>query len=110
VENFVKADLLEGEFSGKRVPYQGGLLLLEGPDAIALVRRATEEGVPILGVNCLILSDNGTREPSDQIADYSPSVREGHGCWEAAEAHIATRIPGPYVFEVVLGDDPVEAV
>jgi hypothetical protein len=106
----VKADLLEAEFDGRRVRYQGSLLLLEGSDAIALIRRAAEEGVPILGVNCLILSDDGTREPIDQIADYSAAVGQGHGCWEAAEAHVAARLSGVYVFEIVLGDDPVEAV
>ena len=106
----MKAERLEGEFRPRAVPYAGGLLLLRSRDAIELVRRAAGERVPILGVNCLIVSPGRTEEPIDQIADYSPAVGTGHGCWEQAEAHIAARTPGPYVFEVILGDDPVAAV
>ena len=106
----MKAEMLEAEFSGRRVPYHGHLLRLKGSDAIALIERAAEEGVPVLGVNCLILSDDGTREPIDQIADYSAAVREGHGCWEPAEAHVASRMSGDYVFEILLGDDPIQVV
>ena len=105
----MKAERLDAEFRPRRVTYVGGLVLLHAHDAIALVRRAADEGVPILGVNCLIVSPGSAEEPIDQIADFSAAVGAGHGCWEDAEAHIAARALGPYVFEVTLGDDPVEA-
>jgi hypothetical protein len=106
----VKAERLEAEFRSRAISYPGRSLLLEASDAIALVRRAAEEGVPILGVNCLIVSADRTEEPIDQIADYSAAVAQGHGCWEEAEAHIIARRNGPYVFALALGGDPVEAV
>ena len=106
----MKAERLEAEFRPRAVAYSGGMLLLRSADAIDLVRRAADEGVPILRVNCLIVSPGRMEEPVDQIADFSASVAQGHGCWEDAERHIAARTPGPYVFELTLGDDPLEAV
>ena len=47
----MKAARLQTEFAPRGVPNSGGLLLLRAPDAIALVNRAAEEGVPILGVD-----------------------------------------------------------
>ncbi|MGH7649698.1 MAG: hypothetical protein ACREND_16405 [Gemmatimonadaceae bacterium] len=105
----MRADQIEAEFAALRVAYAGGLLLLEAPNAVALIRRAAEERVAVLGVNCLLLTEHETREPIDQIADYSSAVRNGHGCWEDAVRHVANRVAGGYVFEVVLDDAPERA-
>jgi len=43
----VNATDLEREFAVRAVPYSGGLLLLRPDDALALVRRSAQVGVPI---------------------------------------------------------------
>ena len=106
----MKAENIAAEFAPNRVPYPGGLLLLDGPHAVALVERAAEEGVPILGVSCRPLSAERAPDPICEIADFSASVAKGHGCWAEAEKLILSRAVAPCAFEVVLGDDPVEAV
>ena len=43
-------------------------------------------------------------------ADFSAPVREGHGCWQGADAFIRERSKSGLVFELTLGDDPLEIV
>jgi hypothetical protein len=43
-------------------------------------------------------------------ADFSFPVREGHGCWQGADAFIRERSKSGLVFELTLGDDPLEIV
>ena len=38
------------------------------------------------------------------------AVAQGHGCWQDAESIIRSRAAAGLVFELTLGDDPVEAV
>ena len=106
----VKAEQLRGEFAPRGVPHSGGLLLLRAPDAIDLVNRAAEEGVPILGVDGLVVTPASTQSPIEHIADYSSAVALGHGCWQDAESFIRERAESGLLFELTLGDDPVEAV
>ena len=106
----MKAERLEREFADRGVPDRGGLLLLRPEDALALVDRAAEEGVPILGVDGRLLSETSTASPLEHLADFTSRVAEGHGCWQEAEAFIQARRDRGLVFELTLGDDPVEAV
>jgi len=106
----VKAARLEIEFAGRGVPHAGGALLLRPPDALALVDRAAEEGVPVLGVDGVYATTRSTESPIEHSADFSAAVAEGHGCWQDAEAFIRERSDRGLVFELTLGDDPVEAV
>ena len=106
----MKAERLEREFAGRAVPHRGGLLLLRPADALALVSRAAEEGVPVLGVDALSVSDESTASPLDHTADFAAGVADGHGCWEPAEAFIRARSDLGLLFEVTLGGDPIEAV
>ena len=106
----MKAERLQKEFAPRGVPHSGGLLLLRAPDAIALVNRAAEEGVPILGVDGFVITPVSTESPIEHIADYSSAVAQGHGCWEDAESFIRARAATGMVFELTLGDDPVAAV
>jgi len=106
----MKAERLQKEFAPRRVPHSGGLLLLRALDAIALVNRAAEEGVPILGVDGFVVTPASTESPIEHIADYSSAVAQGHGCWQDAESFIRDRAAAGLVFELTLGDDPVEAV
>lgn len=103
----MKADLLKLEFATDAVPDADGRLLLESGDTIALIDRATEEGVPIVAVRGLADRSGGTPQ---ETADFSAAVAEGHGCWQDAEAFIRARRHQGLVFEVTLGDDPIEAV
>ena len=106
----MKAERLRQEFAPRGVPHAGGLLLLRAPDAIALVNRAAEEGVPILGVDGFVVGPASTQSPIEHVADYSSAVAKGHGCWQDAESFIRDRAATGLVFELTLGDDPVEAV
>jgi len=106
----MKADMLEREFAPRAVTFEEGLLLLRPADAIELVNRAADEGVPILGIDGVRASTLGTKAPLEQFADYSAAVKEGHGCWEEAETFIRARGDRELVLEVLLGDDPIEAV
>src|SRR3954468_2955511 len=106
----MKAERLEREFADRAVAERGGLLLLRPEDALALVDRAAEEGVPILGVDGLLVTEASTAAPLEHLADFSSRVAQGHGCWQEAEALIQEHRGRGLVFELTLGDDPVEAV
>jgi hypothetical protein len=106
----MKADLLEQEFAALAVHPDYGALLLEPPVALRLITRASEEGVPILGVDGFDASDVSSDTPDEHTIDFSAEVAGGHGCWSEAEAFIRARDGLGLLFEVVLGDDPVESV
>jgi hypothetical protein len=99
----MKADLLRTEFAFDAVPSADGRLLLDPGDTLALIGRATEEGVPIVALR-------GVAGGEAIAADFAAAVAEGHGCWEDAEAFVRARRRQGLVFEVMLGDDPIEAV
>ncbi len=106
----MKAEQLKIEFASRGVPHPDGLLLLAPADALALVDRAAEEGVPICRVHEFRVTNWPTASPSEHLADFSGAVARGHGCWEDAESFIRGRGGHGLVFELSLGDDPVEAV
>jgi len=107
----VKADRLRREFAPERVPSDGDLLLLEPAVALDLIDRASEEGVPVVRVNGFDRGAARADAPGEQhVADFSQAVAQGHGCWADAEAFVRARGDLALVFEIVLGDDPVEAV
>ena len=117
----MKADLLHTEFASDAVPDVAGRLLLDPGDTLALIGRATEEGVPIVAVRGVADGRAGTRAAADSgtadygaadygAADYGAAVAEGHGCWADAEAFVRAHRNRGLVFEVTLGDDPIEAV
>ena len=107
--DLVKAELLTREFAARSVRPGGGLLL-QPADAIALVDRAAEEGVPIVSVSGMVPDSTPVEPPREHAADYSPRVAEGHGCWQEADQFIRERSQLGLVFELTLGDDPVEVV
>ncbi len=106
----MKAEILEREFRSRSAAPSETLLLLAGADALALIDRAAEEGVPIVGIHGFRVGGGEAEPDRDQIADYSAAVAEGHGCWEDAETFIRARSDTDLVFELTLGDDPVEVV
>lgn len=100
---------LEREFASRAVPHAGRLLLLRYYDAIDLVRRAQPMGVPIIGIDGMLLGDQGTESPIEHLADFSIAVAQGDGSWAAAQAFIEARRSLGMVFEVVLGKQQVPA-
>jgi hypothetical protein len=104
----MKADLLRTEFASDAVGDADGRLLLDPGDTLALIGRATEEGVPIVAVRGV--ADGHAAAPDAEVADYSAAVAEGHGCWADADAFVRARRKRGLVFELTLGDDPIEAV
>jgi hypothetical protein len=109
-EVIMKAERLQDEFTAERVPCGEQLLLLRATDAVVLVDNAAEEGVPIVAVKGVRVSDRGIESPIEHLADYSSAVAEGHGCWAEAEAFIRARAGSDLVFSVRLGGDPLEMV
>jgi hypothetical protein len=95
---------LESEFVSRAVPHSGGLLLLTPDDALALVRRASEERLPILGIDGMFVSEGETLSPLEYIADFSVAVAQGDGSWSAAKAFVLAHQMLGLVFEVVLGE------
>jgi hypothetical protein len=109
-EVIMKAEQLLDEFTTERVPCSEPVLLLRATDAVALVADAADEGVPIVAVEGVRVSDRGIESPIEHLADYSKAVAGGHGCWAEAEAFIRARAGSGLVFVVRLGDDPIELV
>ena len=106
----MKAARLAREFANRAVPHSGNLLLLRPGDALALVSRAAEEGVPIVGIDGVRVSATATESPIEHLADFSAAVAGGHGCWQDAEKFIRERDALGLVFELTLGSDPIEVV
>ena len=104
----MKADLLREEFASDAVPDADGRLLLDPGDTLALISRATEEGVPILAVRG-VADATGTGGTPEAV-DFAAAVAEGHGCWADADAFVRAHRDRGLVFEVALGGDPIEAV
>lgn len=98
------ADKLEREFAARAVLYSGSLLILDPDDALALIRRAQEERIPILGVDGFLLSPHETISPLEHIADYSSAAKAGSGNWKEATAFIRDRRDVGLKFEITLGN------
>jgi hypothetical protein len=109
----MKADLLRREFASSAVPSADGRLLLDPDATLALIDRATEEGVPIVGLRGVAAragTPAGATAAAADTADYALDVAEGHGCWADADAFVRAHLDRGLVFEVALGGDPIEAV
>lgn len=102
----MEAQTLLREFAPRAAPYRDGLLLFRADDALQLVNRAAEAGVPVVRIGG---RHEGSGQLPDDGADFAAAVREGHGCWTEAEAFIRGRQDRGLLFEVTLGDDPLNA-
>lgn len=104
------ADDLEAEFRSRAASDAGGLLLLTADDAVAMVRRAKEESLRILGIDGIFVRPHETVSPIEHIADFSAATRRGDGCWAQAEGFIRGRDSLGLVFEVTVGKHLAPAV
>lgn len=105
----MEAESLHREFADRAVPHGGGLQLLRAADAIQLVNRAAEAGVPVVAVQGFQIGPEGTRPSTADAADYTDAVADGHGCWTEAEAFIRACETQGLVFSLGLGVDPLNA-
>ena len=106
----VKADQLKEEFRDRGRTGSDGSLLLWSTDAVDLVNRAADEGVPILAINLVAPAGKAADAALDHRADSRREVSGGHGCWEAADAFIRRRGELGLLFRLDLGDDPLQIV
>lgn len=106
----VKADRLRNEFRDRGRKGAGGELLLWSNDALDLVDRAADEGVPIVRVTGIAPASTSSAAAADERVDFSREVSGGHGCWEAADAFLRRRGELGLLFDLELGDDPLEIV
>lgn len=106
----VKADQLKEEFRERGRTGSDDSLLLWSTDAVDLVNRAADEGVPILAINVIAPTGKSADAALDHRADYRHEVNDGHGCWEAADAFIRRRGELGLLFRIDLGDDPLQIV
>ena len=106
----VKAELLIGEFRDRGRIGSDDSLLLWSNDAVDLVNRAADEGVPILAISVIAPAGKASDAALDHRADYRHEVSDGHGCWEAADAFIRRRGELGFLFKIELGDDPLQIV
>ena len=106
----VKAELLKEEFRERGRTGTDDSLLLWSTDAVDLVNRAADEGVPILAINVVAPAGKSADAALDHRADYRHEVSDGHGCWEAADAFIRRRGELGLLFRIDLGDDPLQIV
>ncbi len=105
----MEAEILVRQFTSRAVPHHGGHLLLEAADAILMINRAAEAGVPIVRVDALRPGAEGTAPAPEHTADFSAAASEGHGCWTEAEEFVRARMGPGLVFELTLGSDPLNA-
>jgi hypothetical protein len=101
----MEADRIRKEFADRVVPLDGHPLVLRSDDALQLINRAAERGVPVVVVDGL--EPGGS--PRHETADFSAAVGEGHGCWIEAEAFVRDRMDRGMVFSLALGSDPLNA-
>lgn len=106
----MKAELLHEEFAPRSLARETDHLLLRPADAVDLVGRAAEEGVPIVRVARTDLPPHSGELSLERVADFSAAVAEGHGCWDRAEHVILSQQAHEVAFELTLGDDPIEVV
>jgi hypothetical protein len=105
----MEAESLVREFASRAVPHAAGHLLLEAADAIVMINKAAEAGVPVVRVDGFRSGAEGTAPSAEDVADFSVAAGEGHGCWTEAEEFVRSRMDRGLVFELTLGPDPINA-
>jgi hypothetical protein len=88
---------LRGEFAHRGI-LRGGTLIMCPPDAIAMVERARELNVPVLGVDGFWITDETTQPDLEHTLDTGGNPADG---WDEAAQFIAERADLGLMFEVV---------
>src|SRR2546422_11581630 len=98
-----KAEQLESEFAMKGT-LRGGLLLLPPTDAIDLINRSRQEGVPVLGIDGFRITAATTQPVMEHSVDFSMEEDSDRtvDVWDEAELFVRKRQHQGLVFEIVL--------
>jgi hypothetical protein len=91
---------LEREFQSRGV-VRGGLTLLRPRDALALVSKAREASLGVLGVDGFFISANATQPSLEDSIDLS-NASASQSSWDAAEEFLKRYLHTDMYFEVVL--------
>jgi hypothetical protein len=86
---------LRSEFEQRGI-VRGGTLILPPADALAMVKRARELGVPVLGVDGFWITDDTTQPDLGHTIDLGSGTN-----WDEASRFIAERSHLGLMFEVV---------
>lgn len=94
---------IAAEFKSRGI-VRGGILILGPHEALAMVARAHEQGVPILGVDGFWITEQTTQPDMEHILDL------GHvqSSWREAEEFIRSRADTGLMFEVVADEDTAD--
>ena len=100
---------IEDEFRGRSLS-PGRMIVLTPSDAVEMIRRCRERGVPVHGLDAFIIYPNDGIQPSmnDSIdlSDNAVSSNAPNNCWDVAEAFVEKYKGSKFSFEVVV---PMEA-
>jgi hypothetical protein len=83
---------------------RGGILFLPQVEAIRLVKRCSELGIEVLGVDSFILTEQTTQPVMEQSIDLSWPARKD--TWGEATAFLNERFGSRLMFEIVVGASP----
>jgi putative transposase len=93
----------------ERGSVRGGACFFGIETAVALIQRAQEERIPVLGLEGFRLSDAGTAPSLNDIADFSTGVEVSDGCWSDALRFLEERRDSGVHFEVVSASAPFDS-
>lgn len=73
-------------------------------DAVALIERARQARIPVLGVDAFILSNEATQPMMEHSADFTSRRKDSAvDSWTAAAEFLRAYRSTDFYFEVVLG-------
>ena len=81
-----------------------GVVVLSGLDACAMVRRAQQDGVRVLGIDSFLIRNGAIQPFMEHSVDYSIRGFYADSDWDTAVTFIESKVSLGFVFEVVLGD------
>jgi hypothetical protein len=91
---------IAAEFASRGI-VRGGILILDAHEALAMIARAREVAVPILGVDGFWITEQTTQPDMG----HSIELGEGASSWTAAEEFVQQRAQTGLMFEVVADED-----
>ena len=80
---------------------RGELTLFQAADGLCFIAAAKAHGVPVLGVETFLLTEDATKPQMEHILDLSLADTLCD-TWSEAEHFISERSTGGYFFEVVV--------
>jgi hypothetical protein len=94
---------IAAEFKSRGI-VRGGILILGPHEALAMVARAREQSVPVLGVDGFWITEQTTQPDMEHSIDLGGA----QSSWRRAEEFIRTRADSDLMFEVVADEDTAD--